>query len=163
MTTVLEIPLKNIIIMGRSLGSGPATYLAGRYEVGMLVLISPFISIKAVVKDMVGSFGAMFVKDTFRNIDEIKHVKSHTLLIHGMKDEIVKPYQSDELQDACGGKCDSVFFENMTHNDINVIEWIAKPLKTLADYIGFCFNEGVGIGLPRLLFEKPPNGFNFKI
>jgi len=42
----IGIKPKNIIIMGRSIGTGPATYLASKREVGLLVLISPFSSIK---------------------------------------------------------------------------------------------------------------------
>lgn len=45
----LKIPPENIIIMGRSIGSGPATYVASKYKVGSLVLISAFTSLRAVV------------------------------------------------------------------------------------------------------------------
>ena len=36
---------KNIIIFGRSIGSGPSTYLASKYKPGCLVLMSPFTSL----------------------------------------------------------------------------------------------------------------------
>lgn len=84
--------------MGRSLGTGSATYLAARYKVGMLVLISPFTSIKAIVKDSFGTFGAIWVKDAFVNIKEIKHVTSTTLILHGRKDEIIQIAQCESLK-----------------------------------------------------------------
>ena len=37
---------ENILIMGRSLGSGPATYLARSKNAGCLILISAFTSIR---------------------------------------------------------------------------------------------------------------------
>lgn len=37
---------KDIIILGRSLGSGPATHLAAKYQPGGLILMSPLSSIK---------------------------------------------------------------------------------------------------------------------
>ena len=39
---------KDIFLMGRSLGSGPATHLAAKYNPGCLALVSPYTSIKSV-------------------------------------------------------------------------------------------------------------------
>ena len=75
---MLDVPLDKIIIMGRSLGSGPATYLASKFHVKMLVLISAFTSIKDLVRDMLGKMGSVFVKDAFTNLERIHKVKSHT-------------------------------------------------------------------------------------
>lgn len=45
---------KDIILLGRSLGSGPATYLAAKYDPGALILMSPYTSIKSVASNKVG-------------------------------------------------------------------------------------------------------------
>lgn len=100
---VLEVPLKNIIVIGRSLGSGPATYMASKYQVAMLVLISPFMSIKEVVKDTFGYLGSLVIKEYFENIKAIRSVKSQVLIIHGKLDDVVLPHHSKELQ--------SIFFQ----------------------------------------------------
>jgi esterase/lipase len=49
---VRKFQQQNIIILGRCMGSGPAIYLAGRYQPKGLILISPFISIKKAVKSI---------------------------------------------------------------------------------------------------------------
>ena len=51
MSTLKE---KDIILLGRSLGSGPATYLAANNEPGGLILMSPYTSIKSVANGKVG-------------------------------------------------------------------------------------------------------------
>jgi hypothetical protein len=51
---VLGIEQKNIILFGRSMGTGPASYLASMYSCFCLLLISPYISIKDVSKDVLG-------------------------------------------------------------------------------------------------------------
>lgn len=51
--------------MGRSIGSGPATYLASKFDVGCLVLVSPFTSIRGVVEHLVGKFASLLVKERF--------------------------------------------------------------------------------------------------
>lgn len=97
-TTILEVPLENIIIMGRSLGSGPATYLASKYKVKILVLVSAFTSIKSLVKDILGGLGSVLVKDAFINVEKIKQVRSNTLIVHGAKDQLVKMSHAEKLQ-----------------------------------------------------------------
>ena len=49
---------KNIIIFGRSIGSGPATYLSSNHHPGCLVLMSPFTSLKDAVRDFVKFAGS---------------------------------------------------------------------------------------------------------
>lgn len=57
----------NTIIIGRSIGSGGATYLASRKNLKNLVLISPFSKIREVAKDFVGCVGGI-VKSHFDNL-----------------------------------------------------------------------------------------------
>jgi len=56
---------KNIIIVGRSIGCGPATYLASQYKIACLTLISPFTSIKGLVKDLAGTFISNLINERF--------------------------------------------------------------------------------------------------
>ena len=86
-----------IFIAGRSIGTGPATYLASKHKVAGLFLISPFTNIKEVVKDYAGSIIEYLVKERFNNIERIVKVKSPVLLIHGKDDELVKVSHSDRL------------------------------------------------------------------
>lgn len=55
LTDIMNIKENNIILMGRCLGSGPATYLASLYNPNSLILISPFTSIKDAVKSIFGN------------------------------------------------------------------------------------------------------------
>ena len=162
MNEVLDISYSNIIIMGRSLGSGPATYLASKYNICLLVLISPFTSVKDVVRDSFGYFGSIMMKDQFNNLKRIKRVKSQVLIIHGNNDETIKPQHSKTLQENCDKKCDLIFFNEMSHDKVSVKKWIIDPLKLIMEEIGFSFPGSTSISIPRLLFEKPPSGLNSK-
>jgi len=42
---------KDLIVCGRSIGSGPACHIAAKHKNAALVLISPHTSIRGVVKD----------------------------------------------------------------------------------------------------------------
>ena len=54
---------KNILLLGRSIGTGPAIHLASSREIGAIILVSAFTSLKAVVKDFAGSFAQMLIKE----------------------------------------------------------------------------------------------------
>lgn len=51
---VLKFENKNIFVFGRSIGSGPSSYLSSERLLGGLMLMSPFTSIKKVVKNLIG-------------------------------------------------------------------------------------------------------------
>lgn len=48
---VMGIEEENIIIFGRSIGSGPATHVASKRKPGCLLLMSAFKSIRAIAQD----------------------------------------------------------------------------------------------------------------
>ena len=57
---------KNIILIGRSIGSGIATFLASNYlKIGALILISAFTSIKGAVTDVAGTIASYMIKERF--------------------------------------------------------------------------------------------------
>ena len=52
---ILKWPSRDIIIFGRSIGTGPACSIAANYRISSLILMTPYTSIRAIVKDMLGS------------------------------------------------------------------------------------------------------------
>ena len=88
---------QNILILGRSIGTGAATELALKREIGVLALISPFTSLKDVVKEMVGSFFKFFLKERFNNIENISKINCPTLIVHGTIDSMIPVEHSFQL------------------------------------------------------------------
>lgn len=72
--------------MGRSIGSGVAVYLASKYDVGHLILLSPFLSICEVVKDIFCEFVSKLLKNRFPNEKRIKEIRCPCLIVHGLAD-----------------------------------------------------------------------------
>jgi len=52
---ILGIDPKNMIVFGRSMGSGPATHVASTRNPGCLLLMSAFKSIRSIAEDQAGS------------------------------------------------------------------------------------------------------------
>lgn len=76
------------MVMGRSIGSGGATYLAARRQVPNLVLMSPFDTIRRVARAHMGCAGSI-VKQHFNNIEEIVRFQGRVLVIHGQRDQVI--------------------------------------------------------------------------
>jgi pimeloyl-ACP methyl ester carboxylesterase len=67
---------RDIILIGRSMGSGPACEMASLFtNVAALVLISPYTSLKAATRTFLGSIASMLVRERFDNLAAIQKVK----------------------------------------------------------------------------------------
>ena len=65
---------KDIILFGRSLGTGPATELAASKDPGALLLMSAYTSIRGVVKNISGYFTQYLIAERFKNIELMEFV-----------------------------------------------------------------------------------------
>lgn len=121
---------KDILVFGRSIGTGPSTYLARHFEVGCLMLMSAYTSIKAVVRHLAGRFAQMMVKERFRNIDNMPYIKCPTFIVHGMQDKLIPYLQSQMLHDKCAGPCALFLPPTMDHNKFDYCDDLVLPMST---------------------------------
>jgi hypothetical protein len=112
----LRVAYEQIILFGRSIGSGPAIYLASRFPVGGLILVAPFASVREVIRYLVGSVIAKAFDERFPNISLIGNVSCPTLFIHGEKDNLVPPSQSVALFKQCRARKLLITPPTMEHN-----------------------------------------------
>ena len=61
-TSKLGFQEENVIVMGRSIGTGVALELLQKVKPGALVLISPFSSVKSLAREFAGFFGQLLAK-----------------------------------------------------------------------------------------------------
>jgi pimeloyl-ACP methyl ester carboxylesterase len=119
----LNIPRQNIVLYGRSLGSGPSCHLAAGTAssadgpVGGLILHAPFMSVYRIVVET----GCTVYGDKFPNVDYAPMLNSPVLLIHGTNDQIVPFSHSERLYKAMPRSCRArpLFIEGMGHNNVH--------------------------------------------
>lgn len=128
------INTQNTIVIGRSIGSGGASYLASRKKISNLVLISPLSKITEVAVDFVGCLGKCVIQH-FDNIEEISNYTGNLLVVHGKIDEVInhrhgvlvkETYNKANLSK--NKQCTLSSPPNMSHNYFSYEEDILEPI-----------------------------------
>jgi len=132
----------NIIIMGRSLGSGPASYLASKRKIASLIIISGFSSLSKFIRELFPAkfkdFQFMNEEEEFDNLKDIGESKDPVCLIHGRKDNLIKIEHAMEIEEKMKNRENfHVFYRDlMTHNSFNVKLDIIASIKSFFAKIG---------------------------
>lgn len=127
-TTTLNFSSVNIFAFGRSIGSGPSTWLARFRGLGCLFLMSAYTSIRDVVKNVAGKLATYLVAERFRNIDNMPFITCPTLLMHGVLDNLVPYGHSQRLHETCAGLCHLVLPKEMDHNFFDFYDDLLLPM-----------------------------------
>ena len=145
----MDIDEKDIIVFGRSMGGGPAAWLAGTFKPSALCLMSAYTSVGRVATDHVGGFLAFFLKERFDNINQVARARCPTFILHGRQDEVIPFHHGQELNDAAIGE-PKVFIDrpHMTHNDYNLSRDLLRPLKDFFMRSSIEMNVGNGRACP---------------
>lgn len=159
-TDVVKCPPSDVVVFGRSIGSGPASHLGSRYPIHSLILMSAFTSLRAVARGFVGSLLQYTVAERFVNKSLMRDVKCPVFLIHGKKDRLVSFKQAEELyRELKEAKADVVLHmpEEMDHNSFDFKADFVSPLAEFYRRRGLMddTSEGREIVLPIKVFNKP--------
>ena len=128
---IKNISEKNIYILGRSLGTGPAIYLSSKRNPAGTFLISPYSTFANVGKNHDEKFYNKLTKH-FPSINYIDKIECPLCIFHGKEDYLISYDESKKLFDKCekNNKKELYILDNMGHNDF--FEYI-KDMKNLAD------------------------------
>jgi len=110
---------KAIIILGYSIGTGPAAWLASQNSADLLILQAPYYSIKDLKNQWYPIIPDFFIKYKFETFHHLAKVKAPVVIIHGERDEIISYQSSVKLQQHFK-KGDSLFpLKNQMHNGMS--------------------------------------------
>lgn len=120
-TSEFSLGEKNIILMGRSIGSGIACHLATRKPVGKIILITPYESIAAVGYDHFPDFLVnLMLSDRWDNLKLAGQIHSPTLFLVAANDEIIHPRHARVLYDSLHGEKKFVEIPDRDHNSVSL-------------------------------------------
>lgn len=129
----LAVPPEQIIVYGRSVGSGPSVDLASREPVGGLAIESGFVTIFRVAIPI-----PIYPFDKFPNIDKISDVDCPVLIMHGTADGVIPFSHGERLfgraSTAHPQKALSLWVDGAGHNDFLEVAGDRYP-QVLKDFV----------------------------
>jgi fermentation-respiration switch protein FrsA (DUF1100 family) len=125
----LDTPADRIIIFGRSVGSGPAVWLAARKPAAALILQSPFLSAFRVLTQI-----PILPFDRFPNARDISKVRCPVLVMHGAADEVIPYWHGQKLFKLANEPKTFVGFPGAGHNDVEIVAGV-KYFQAIRQFI----------------------------
>lgn len=108
-----------IVLHGTSLGSGVASQLAAKRDIGMIILSSPFQSTLAVAKESMRFLPiGLLMKDTFRSDLALAELRVPLIWLHGTDDRVIPLASGQALFDGYSGPKTAHILPGANHNNV---------------------------------------------
>lgn len=109
-------PEAKLVLWGRSLGSGVATFLASQKKIDGLVLISPYSSIREIARHHYPLFPIWLVlNNPFEMQEYVSSIQQKPLCLVAEEDQIIPPVYSKKYWE---NRCHMKLLDRSGHNDI---------------------------------------------
>jgi len=100
-----DVDIRSSIVMGRSLGSGVAVYLAANRALAGVILVSPYDSVRSLAKSIYPYLPiAILLKHPFDSLSRAQGITAPLLCLVAREDRVVSPENSRRLFDKWGTK-----------------------------------------------------------
>ena len=115
-----DVDPSRIAVMGRSLGSGVATFLASQRPLAAVVLVTPYDSLAAVAQRKYPFLPVSWLlRHRFDSIARAPHIKVPMLALAAGDDTLIPPEHARRLVEAWGGDAELVVLDGVGHDDVN--------------------------------------------
>ena len=121
---------QNIIILGYSIGTGPASMLAAKSNAKHLILLAPYYSMIDMMNNQYPFIPSYFLDYKLKTFEFIENVKSPISIFHGDADEIIYYESSVQLKKHFSSKDELITLSGQLHGGMNqnptYIKWLKK-------------------------------------
>lgn len=128
---------ENIILMGRSLGSAVATYVAAQRWVSRSILITPFDSVLSLAKQMLPFLPVRWLlRHPFPSSDYAPSIRSNLLMILAEHDEVISRSNSLVLYEKWAGNKRLCTIAKAGHNDLHLAPKFSGEIREFVANVG---------------------------
>ncbi len=122
-----------VSLVGRSLGSGVASHVAGYRPVERLALVTPFDSLAALAQSLYPLLPVRWlIHDRYESTRYLANFHGELLIVRAGNDRIVTPASTDRLIASLGRKVPVLTLDRAGHNDIDDD---TRYRRTLIDFL----------------------------
>jgi len=121
----------DIVIYGRSIGTGIATHLAANNKARTLILETPYFNLFDIVKDYFKLIPKkMLLKYTFSNNQYIRKVNYPIFIFHGTNDKVI-PIESALKLQPIASNSEITIIEGANHHNISTYQKYHQKMKSI--------------------------------
>ena len=132
-------PADSIIVYGRSLGTGPACWLAANAPIKAAVLETPYTNMTDLIEDQLLGFPMRwFLNYSFDNSLHLKNTQSPVFIVHGTEDQLISVKHAYKLAANFNHpKSYLLVIPGGQHNNLRNYSSYQKSLAAFLNSIGF--------------------------
>jgi fermentation-respiration switch protein FrsA (DUF1100 family) len=128
---------EDVVILGKSLGGGPASELATQVTPGGLILQSTFTSVRDMATRVAPFVPRFLVRTKMASIDKVARVACPLLVVHGDQDEVIPFAMGEALYNAAQEPKRFYRVPGAHHNDTYLVGGDAY-LDALGEFLASC-------------------------
>jgi alpha-beta hydrolase superfamily lysophospholipase len=124
-------PENHIIILGYSIGTGPAAWLASQNHPQKLILLAPYYSLTDMVQKFYPYLPGFILKYHINTYQYIQHTAAPIIIFHGDKDQVIYYGSSLKLKQYFKRGDTLITLHNQPHENIDENEDYLNALKSI--------------------------------
>ncbi|MCK4661577.1 MAG: alpha/beta hydrolase [Bacteroidales bacterium] len=125
-----------IIIYGRSIGTGIAVEIADKNKINSLILETPFTNLKKLANEKAPYLlPRISLKYTFDNIGKINNINIPFLIIHGKKDNLIPFKHGEQIYNEYKGKKQFLIIEEGEHNNLDAFPEFTQGISLFLNQV----------------------------
>lgn len=128
-----DIDTEKIVVMGRSIGTGLAVYMAEKRKVKGVILVTPYDTLISVAQEKIKWIPVFLImRNRFDSLGRAPRIKVPVLALIAKEDEVIPAWHGIKLVKRWGGKTVLKIFDGVGHNTIenDSVYW-----KSIADFL----------------------------
>ncbi len=122
---------KSVVIIGYSIGSGLAAYLASTNEPNLLILKAPYYNMIDLTHQYIKVLPGFLIRYKLRTDKYIEKVRCPVIIFHGIQDEVIYYGSSEKLKKHFKTDDRLITLYGQKHNGINENPVYKKELKVI--------------------------------
>jgi len=126
-----EYAEEKIVIIGQSIGSATAAWLAANNNPKKLILLTAYYSLTDLMHEKYKIIPDFLLKYKFKTNEYITNLKIPVAIIHGSEDDLISPNAAIRLKKQCKDTDELIIIEGMSHNGIHDNHQFQKQMREL--------------------------------
>ena len=122
-----------IIVLGYSIGTGPASKIASTNNPKLLILQAPYYSLTDLMRNTYRIIPTFILKYTFETNEFIKNCKMPVVIFHGTQDRVIYYGSSIKLKEQFKEQISLITLEGQGHNGMTDIPAYKEEIRKLLD------------------------------